>query len=213
MVNQYFFSTNLKYLRLKNGIEQQELAEKLGRRSGSTISDWERGKVIPQANVLNQLSTIFNVSLTDLMTIDLTNQTSSSPNILEVNKLVKIPILGKIACGDPIDAIENVSEYRVTPSETLPSGEMFYLEATGNSMEPKVPDGSLVLCRKQEDVESGEIAAVLVNGDQETTLKKVIKQGNTILLQPLNESYAPYVVNKDNPARIVGKAIKVEVEL
>lgn len=213
MVNQYFFSTNLKYLRLKNGIEQQELAEKLGRRSGSTISDWERGKVIPQANVLNQLSSLFNVSLTDLMTIDLTSQTSSSPNILEVNKLVKIPILGKIACGDPIDAIENVSEYRITPSETLPSGEMFYLEATGNSMEPKVPDGSLVLCRKQEDVESGEIAAVLVNGDQETTLKKVIKQGNTILLQPLNESYAPYVVNKDNPARIVGKAIKVEVEL
>ena len=80
-------------------------------------------------------------------------------------------------------------------------------------MEPKIPDGSYVLCRKQEDVESGEIAAVLVNGDEETTLKKVIKQGSTILLQPLNESYSPYIVTKENPAKIVGKALRVDTEL
>ena len=65
------------------------------------------------------------------------------------------------------------------------------------------------MIRKQEEVENGEIAAVLVNRDTDATLKKVRKLGDTILLEAINEEYAPYLVNKENPARIIGKAVKV----
>ncbi|API89396.1 hypothetical protein BKP56_09080 [Marinilactibacillus sp. 15R] len=213
MTEEYFFASNLKYLRNKFNLEQQELAEELGKKSGSTVSDWERGKFVPRIGTLNQLAERFNISVNDLMRTDLTVHTPIAPNMIEVKEMVKIPVLGTIACGEPIDAIENVSEYRSLLRESMPSGELFYLEAQGDSMEPKIANGSYVLCRKQEDVETGEIAAVLVNGDQETTLKKVIKQGETILLVALNESYSPYIITQDNPARIVGKALRVETEL
>lgn len=213
MTEEYYFASNLKYLRNKYSLEQQELAEDLGKKSGSTVSDWERGKFVPRIGTLSEIAERFNVSVNDLMRTDLTKNTPVASNMIEVKEMVKIPVLGKIACGRPIDAIENVDEYRSIPKDLKPNGELFFLEAQGDSMEPRIPNRSYVLCRKQEDVESGEIAAVLLNGDQETTLKKVIKQGKTILLQSLNEKYAPYIVNEDNPARIVGKALKVEVEL
>lgn len=213
MTEEYYFASNLKYLRKKYNLEQQELAEDLGKKSGSTVSDWERGKFVPRIGTLNQLAERFNISVNDLMRTDLTKYAPIAPNMIEIKEMVKVPVLGKIACGQPIDAIENIAEYRSIPKDFKPKGELFFLEAQGDSMEPRIPNGAYVLCRKQEDVENGEIAAVLLNGDQETTLKKVIKQGNTILLQALNEKYTPYIVDEDNPARIVGKALKVEVEL
>ncbi|OXS74168.1 hypothetical protein B1B04_10585 [Lysinibacillus sp. KCTC 33748] len=76
-----------------------------------------------------------------------------------------------------------------------------------------IPNGSKVLIREQSEVEYGEIAAVLVNGDTEATLKRVKKQGNTILLMPDNPKHEPYIVDKNNPAKIIGKAISFKVTL
>ena len=80
-------------------------------------------------------------------------------------------------------------------------------------MSPLIQDGALALCRVQEDVENGEIAAVLVNGDTEATLKRVKKIGSEVLLQPENNDYEPIIVNKNNPARIIGKVVEVSVKL
>lgn len=80
-------------------------------------------------------------------------------------------------------------------------------------MEPKIPDGSDVLIRMQDEVEDGEIAAVLVNGDSEATLKRVKKQGDIVMLIAENSAYAPYIITKDNPARILGKAVGVSFDL
>ncbi|HFI0683337.1 TPA: LexA family protein, partial [Streptococcus suis] len=124
-----------------------------------------------------------------------------------------IPVLGSIACGEPILAEENIAEYREVFADNLPSGELFFLKAKGDSMEPRIPDGSYVMVRQQPDVENGQIAAVLVNGDTEATLKRVRKLGDSILLEAINENYAPYLINENNPARIIGKAVKVEIEL
>lgn len=204
------FAKNLKYLRQKHGVEQMQLAEYLGKKSGSSISSWESGIYTPKIKVLAQIADYFNVDLDDLMNVDL----SLSQSGIEIaQKTIDIPVLGAIACGEPIDAEENISEYRSVAKDRLPSGKAFYLQARGDSMEPRIPDGSYVLCREQPDVENGEIAAVLVNGDEEATLKRVIKQNNTILLQALNEAYAPYIVDSQNPARIIGKAIQVETIL
>lgn len=202
------FSKRLKEAREARGMTLLELANKIGK-TEATVQRYESGNIKNLKNdTIEALAKALNVSPIYLMGWD------EDLNVSPVNELVRIPILGKIACGDPITAIENVIDYRTVPKDNLPTGgDLFFLEAYGDSMEPKIPDGSFVLCRRQEDVESGEIAAVLLNDDEDTTLKRVIKQGETILLQALNDKYAPYIVTEDNPARIVGKAIKVEVEL
>ncbi|WP_066235482.1 S24 family peptidase [Metabacillus fastidiosus] len=143
----------------------------------------------------------FNVSRSDIIEDKPSNLTPISP------MTVKVPILGEIACEDPIYASENFSGYRNESPATLPSGNLFYLETKGQSMEPTIPDGSCILIREQSNVENGEIAAVLVNGNTEVTLKRVKKQGNMIMLMPDNPSYEPYIVTENNPARIIGKAI------
>lgn len=202
-----YIGGKIRHYRKEKNLTQEDLGKMIGTKK-ATISNYETGYRSPNQDVLFDLAEALDVSINDLF------PRTEPKNITPVTGFQRIPVIGKIACGEPIDAIENIADYREVPKDYLNySGELFFLEATGDSMEPKIPDGSYVLCRKQEDVESGEIAAVLVNGDEETTLKKVIKQGNTILLQPLNESYSPYIVTKENPAKIVGKALRVDTEL
>lgn len=126
---------------------------------------------------------------------------------------VRIPILGQIACGDPIHADENFSGYRYKSPDNLPSGTLYILEARGSSMEPTIPNGAEVLIREQAEVSNGEIAAVLVNGDEEATLKRIRYQGNTMMLMPDNNSYDPIVVSEDYPVKIIGKAIQITTNL
>ena len=200
------FSKNLKYLREKHGMEQIELANLLGRKSSSSISEWESGKYSPKIGVLSQIASIFHVELDDLMNKDLSFKPT---NLIPIKQTKLIPVIGTIACGSPIFAEQNVIDTVAFPVELLPSGEVFFLKANGDSMEPDIKDGSYVMIRKQEDVENGEIAAVLLNGDEDSTLKRVRKMGNTILLEAINDAYEPYLVSEDNPARIIGKAVKV----
>jgi repressor LexA len=95
------------------------------------------------------------------------------------------------------------------PRDQVPTGKLFYLRAKGDSMVPTIPDGALVLVREQPEVESGAIAAVLVNGDTEATLKRVKRQGSLVILMPDNPEYEPIIVTTDNPARIIGRAVQV----
>lgn len=135
-------------------------------------------------------------------------------NLEKVDEIsTAIPVLGSIACGEPITAEENVDEYREALKSSIPLGNLFYLRAKGDSMSPKIPDGSYVLVREQSDVENGEIGAVLLNGDEEATLKRARKLGDSVLLESINEDYPPYLITDDNPARIIGKAVKLEVDL
>ena len=120
-------------------------------------------------------------------------------------------MLGTISCGLPIISEENIDYYEEELDDLLPSGNIFYLKTKGDSMSPTIPINSLVMIREQPSVENGEIAAVLVNGDTEATLKRVHFSGDTILLQADNPLYPPYIVSEDNPARIIGKVIKYSV--
>lgn len=208
------FAKNLKYLRAKRGIEQIELARMLGRKSGSSISSWESGTYTPKIGTLAKIADIFNVDLDDLMNIDLSDGPRPS-NLIPVNTAAVsfIPILGTIKCGQPILAEENITGYREELSDRLPSGNLFYLKSQGDSMVPTIPEGSLVLIREQPTVEYGEVAAVLVNGDTDATLKRVKKQGDIVMLIADNPDYPPYIITDDNPARIIGKAVQVSVDL
>lgn len=206
-----YFATNLKYLRTQRNMEQKDIAQALGLKSPTSVTNWEKGTNMAKTGHLNDLATMFNVTMHDLVNTDLREIPISE--IHKIRDTVKIPVLGEIACGDPLTAEENVEEYRDRPTNNIPSGDLFYLKAKGDSMEPLIPDGSYVLIREQADVENGEIAAVLVNGDTEATLKKVRKLDDMLLLESVNDDYEPYIYNEKKPATILGKAIEVSFEL
>lgn len=198
---------DIKWLRERKNLTQEEVAGRVGV-TKATVSKWEKGDIENmKRDKIAKLSEVFEISPLELLGMDIPK------NAIPVGDIVRIPVLGYITCGEPILADENVTEYREVFNNNLPKGNLFFLQAKGDSMEPKIPDGSYVMLRKQPDVKSGEIAAVIVNGDNEATLKRVRKLDDTILLEALNEKYAPYIINENNPALIIGKAVKVEYKL
>lgn len=201
-----YVANRIREIRKEKRMTQKELAEKLGVKH-NTISNYERNVSELGQSELFRISNALGVSINGLYP-PINNKIETHDKIV-----ISIPVLGSIACGEPITAEENVNEYRETLKSSIPSGNLFYLRAKGDSMSPKIPDGSYVLVREQVDVENGEIGAVLLNGDEEATLKRVRKLGDSVLLESINEDYAPYLITDDNPARIIGKAVKLEVDL
>lgn len=203
-------ANNIRYYRKLNKLTQADLANKLDV-APTAISAWEVGRNKPLMDKIEQMSTLFNIKKSDLLGDEIDTPT----NLVPINRasIVNIPILGTIKCGQPILAEENITGYREELSDRLPSGNLFYLKSQGDSMVPTIPEGSLVLIREQPTVEYGEVAAVLVNGDTEATLKRVKKQGDIVMLIADNPDYPPYIITDDNPARIIGKAVQVSVDL
>jgi repressor LexA len=198
----------IKKYRKMNKMTQGDLGKHLGV-ALTTVSSWERGANNPLMDNITKMARLWNVNVSDI--IGEVTPTNIIP--ITTDNVVAIPIIGTIACGDPILADENIIGYRYHLKDTLPSGETFYLKAKGDSMEPKIPNGADVLIRHQDTVEDGEIAAVLVNGDTEVTLKRVRYQGDSVMLVAENSNYPPYIINKENPARILGKAVEFVFDL
>ncbi|MDQ0414186.1 LexA family protein [Mesobacillus stamsii] len=187
-------------------ISQTDLSVKTGIPK-TTINGYVNGTSLPTPGNSEKLSRALGIDKGDIDPrfrddVDASNLSKVEP------MTIKIPVLGKIACGEPIYVAENFSGYQYESITDLPSGNLYYLETEGKSMEPTIPNGSKVLIREQPEVENGEIAAVLLNDETEATLKRVKKQGNTIILMPDNPSFEPYIIDKDHPARIIGKAIR-----
>lgn len=172
----------------------------------TTVRNWFTGKKYPRIDKIQALADYFHVSRSEI--------TDSTPTNMErVSSVSRIPIIGEIACGNPIMAEENIDGYREVVSSYVPSGNVFFLKAKGESMEPTIPDGSYVMIQGQPDVEDGEIAAVLVDDDEEATLKRVRHQGKMVVLMPDNPAYKPIVLSKEFPGRIIGKAVRVDFDL
>lgn len=198
---------NLNYYINRSSKSQTDIAKELGIPE-TTMSNWTRGNTYPRADKIQLLADYFNIKRSDL-TEEKTlpgNLTALSPSDFK-----RIPILGTIACGDPILAEQNIEGYAYESLDSLPKGNIFALRAKGDSMEPTIPSGSIVLIREQSDVESGEIAAVLVNGDTEATLKRVKRLGQITMLMPDNTKHDPIPVTKEKTARIIGKAVGFRV--
>lgn len=209
--NKEIMARNISKYMDKMGVDRNKLSSDLDIKY-TTLTDWINGKTYPRIDKIELLANYFGISKSDLVE-DASQNESKIINLKQVKEMKSIPILGDIACGDPITAEENIQGYRDEVADTLPTGNLFYLHCKGDSMAPTIPDGAYVLIRQQPDVEDGEIAAVLVNGDTEATLKRVKRQGSLVMLMPDNQSYDPYVVTPDNPARILGKALKMSADL
>lgn len=194
----------IKKIRKDKKMSVEKLANKVGI-AKSTQSRYENEERNFPINDIGKYAEALGVSVPYLLGIE---------NLVDApSESIHIPILGEIACGDPIYAEENFAGYRVEPKDAVPSGNSYYLQAKGDSMEPTIPDGAYVLIREQPDVENGEIAAVLLSTDNEATLKRVSKQNDTIILVPDNPKHSPTVVTADNPVKIIGKAIRFTVDL
>ncbi|MEC3608806.1 XRE family transcriptional regulator [Bacillus glycinifermentans] len=199
-------ANNLKKQLKRKGISQTMMARDLNIPE-MTVSNWVKGKTYPRPDKIQLMADYFGITRTQLTEEAPSNLTPLAP------QTVPVPVLGIIACGEPILAEENVIEYMYESPDQLPSGNLFYLKAKGTSMEPTIPDGSYVLVREQPEVENGAIAAVLVNGDTEATLKRIKRQGDMVILMPDNPNYSPYIITPDNPARIIGQAIQFTQKL
>lgn len=189
----------IKELRLKRGITQSELAE-LCSVHQTAVSQWEKGRTLPDKQTLVRLSDIFNVSVDLLMGKN------------DTTKKNLIPVLGYVRAGMPIEAYEDVIEYVEIPDAMAATGDYFGLKVTGDSMTPKICPDDIVIIHKQDYIESGEIGVVLVN-DLDATVKKVIKKGTSLTLVPFNTSYEPMIFTPEEivtlPVRIIGKVVEL----
>lgn len=172
----------IKALRNKKGIKQIELAAAVNV-SQAALSGYETGKYEADLETYKRIASYFGVSLGYLLGED-------SPDDKRED-YIRIPVLGRVAAGIPIDAIEEIIDWEDISADMAAGGaEYFGLQIRGNSMEPKISDGDIVIVRKQPDVESGEIAVVLVNGD-DATVKRVKKSAAGITLISNNPAYDP----------------------
>jgi repressor LexA len=198
------FSTVFKNLRKDNNLTQAELAKKLGV-APSTVGMYERGQREPDFETLEKIANCFSVNMNTLLGKE--NET----DIVNGSLGIKIPVLGKVAAGIPITAVENILDYEEISSEMASSGEYVALKIQGSSMEPRMYEGDVVIVRVQSSVEHGEVAVVMVDGS-EATVKKVQFQSSGILLQPFNPSYEPIFYSNEEieklPVRIFGKVVE-----
>lgn len=196
---------NLKNARKAARLTQAELASKIGI-TQSGYSDWERGETKIDSASLAKLSEILEVS------IDYLVGKTNSPG----NKYIRIPVLGRVAAGIPIDAIEEIIDWEDISATAAADGEYFGLVIKGRSMEPKISDGDTVIVRKQPDVRDGEIAVVLVNGD-EGTVKKIKKGPHGVTLISSNPAYDPMFFTNEEieqlPVQILGRVVELRAKL
>lgn len=198
------FGKNLKYLRSKNGMEQIDLAHRLGRKSSSSISEWEKGRYTPKMGVLHEIAKIFNVSIDDLMEKDL-----STPEENSCINADQVPVLAEISAGTPLYAEQNLLGYSYIPSFLNRAGkELFYLKVSGDSMDREFKEGDLVLVEKDSTIENGQIGVVLVNGCQ-ATVKRVKYDTEKVYLIPesTNNSHLPQVYTADDEISFIGRVI------
>jgi len=161
---------------------------------------WERGASQPDNNLLQALADYFHVTTDYLLGRD------------RPSKGVKIPVLGRVQAGIPIEAVEDVIDYEEITPEMAAQGEYFALQIRGDSMAPRIREGDVVIVRKQSAVENGDVAVVLVNGE-DATVKRFFQTEQGVKLLSSNPAYEPlfYTASevKSLPVVVIGKVVEL----
>ena len=224
------FKQRIAILRKEANLTQEELAQKMGY-TRAAVSAWELGRNEPSYNDAVKIANYFGVSVdyllgkTDLkddaikifadairtMEREYSNKQSSFTNVK------KIQIYGTIPAGIPMECIEDIIDTEEISADMLKGGkEYFGLKIKGRSMIPTYYDGDVIIFEKVEDCESGQDCVVMVNGN-DGTFKRVFKNENGIILQPLNTEFQPMIYTNqqiiDLPIRIIGVAREIRRKL
>lgn len=201
------FSERLRYYLSKYGITQLELSKRLG--VGTTsVYNWCNGIKTPRMDKVDAMCKIFNCKRSDLMD---DKQTAGNA----FSKAVSIPVLGRVAAGIPIEAIEDIIDTEEITESMARTGDFFGLQIHGRSMEPRMKEGDVVIVRKQDDADSGDIVIAMVNGD-DATCKRLRKYRDGIELISNNPSFDPMFFNNEEiiekPVKIIGKVVELRAK-
>lgn len=189
----------IRELRKQKGLSQSELAV-LCNVHQTAVSQWENGRTSPDNDSLRILAGVLGVSVGALIGGE------------DIGGTVLVPVLGYVRAGIPMEAVEDILDYEEISADMASRGEYFGLKIKGDSMFPLFQAGDTVIVRRQPDADSGEIAVVLVNGN-DATVKKLIKKDTSILLVSENSAYEPMMFTKSEveslPVTIIGKVVEL----
>lgn len=205
--NKEVMASNIKRLMDLRGKDRTNVCRDLDIKY-TTFTDWINAKTYPRIDKIELMANYFNVSKADLVEEYIPSTRST--------KAVTINVLGRVAAGLPIEAVENIIDTEEISIELARTGEFFGLQIHGDSMEPRIYDGDVVIVRQQEDAESGDIVIALVNGS-DATCKRLIKYAHGISLMSLNSKYEPMMFTneeiEEKPVKIIGKVVELRGKL
>lgn len=189
----------------------QELSEKSGV-SKASISQYVNGSHAPSNISSGKIAAVLKVNPLWLMGFDVPMIDSNIKNQKPTTKAVTINVLGRVAAGIPIEATTEIIDTEEIPEEMAKTGDFFALKIKGNSMEPRIMDGDVVIVRKQDEAENGDVIIAMVNGD-DATCKRLRKYKDGIELISNNPSYKPMFFSdmdvQTKPVRIIGKVVEL----
>lgn len=191
----------LKILRSQRKETQADVAKILGI-DRTTYAKYESGASEPSFEMLQRIARHYGVTVGYIM------GEQEPPS----SGAVSIPVLGDVAAGIPIDAIENIVDYEEIDTAMASTGEFFGLRIKGSSMEPRIKENDVVIVRKQDDADTGDTAVVLVNGES-ATVKRIKKEPSGLSLIPNNPAYDIKFYSAEEvdslPVHIIGKVVEL----
>lgn len=168
----------------------------------TTFSDWVNAKTYPRIDSIELMANYFGIEKIDLV---------EEHDLINRPKGVRIPVLGEVVAGVPIDAVEEYIDWEEITPELAETGEFFALKIKGDSMEPRIVAGDVVIVKMQSTADTGDVVIAMVNGD-DACCKRFIKQSDGIILQSFNSAYTPMFFTKEDietkPVSIIGKVIE-----
>lgn len=212
----------IKKFRETNLLSMQEFADRSNLSKGY-ISMLEKGfqpgqedkKIEPSITTIVKVANAMGLTTDELVAMLDGEQliTLYDPFVKKTDKKsVKIPVYGYIRAGIPVEAITDILDYEEIPQDMAVRGEFFALRVKGDSMSPELREGDVVIIKSQNDIETGEMAIVIVNGE-DATIKRIVKTNSGLTLIPSNSIYAPLVFTKEEveklPVMILGKVVEL----
>lgn len=199
--NKEIMANNIRFYLSQNGISQTEICQTLGF-SMSTFSDWVHARTYPRIDKIELMANYFGIKKSDLVEERTKSQRAG----------VAINVLGRVAAGIPINAITEIIDTEEISEDLAKTGDFFALKIKGDSMEPRIVDGDVVIVKQQEDAENGDTVIALVNGD-DAVCKRLRKYRDGLELISNNPAYAPMFFDKETietkPVRIIGKVVEL----
>ena len=204
--NKKIMAQNIQYYMNKYDKTRQDMCEALGVKY-TTFTDWVKGNSYPRIDKIELMANYFGISKADLVEEHL----SDNKKVLGI----AINVYGRVAAGIPLEMIEDVIDTEEIPEELAKTGSFFGLQIHGDSMEPKISDGDIVIVRQQDDAETGDTVIATVNGT-DATCKRLKKYRDGIELIATNPSYEPMFFSNEEieskPVRIIGRVVELRAK-
>lgn len=200
------FANNLSYYVANSGKQQKDIAKALGFNQ-KTFNGWCNGLSMPTMGKIQALADYFSIGKSDLVDERVISKTAVTS--------YRIPVLGRVAAGLPIEAQQEILDWEEISGEMALDGEYFALQIKGDSMEPRMRNGDVVIVRQQEDADDGDTVIALVNGN-DAVCKRLKKYQDGIALVSTNPAYEPMYFSgseiDETPVRIIGRVMELRAK-